>query len=138
VRTIRTEVQQPDAHVRCDMTWARKVIDHLIQNADLYSSPGEPITVTTQENNGFVVFHVADVGPGIEKEELEHIFGKFFRGKTQRHRVHGTGMGLSLAKAIVEAHGGSIKAASKVGQGSVFTFTLPIDQARETVLRSEP
>jgi two-component system sensor histidine kinase KdpD len=137
VRTIRTEVQRPDAHVRCDMTWARKVIDHLIQNADLYSSPGEPIIITTEQDDVFVFFHVADVGPGIEKEELEQIFGKFFRGKNQRHRVPGTGMGLSLAKAIVEAHGGSIKAVSKAGQGSVFSFSLPIDQPKEALLRSE-
>jgi two-component system sensor histidine kinase KdpD len=136
-RTIRVDVGQPDARIRCDLTWARKVLDHLIQNADLYSSPGEPITITAEQNGMFVFFHVADVGPGIEGEELEQIFGKFFRGRNQRHRVPGTGMGLSLAKAIVEAHGGSIKAVSKVGQGSVFSFSLPIDPVKEALLRSE-
>ena len=126
-RPIRTEVHQQDARVHCDLFWARKVLGHLIRNADLYSTPKEPITISTEERNGFIVFHVADVGPGIEKAEIDQIFAKFFRGKSQRHRVPGTGMGLSVAKAIVEAHGGSIQVASEVGRGSVFTFSLPIE-----------
>ena len=133
-RTIRTELSQPNARILCDFGWARKILNHLIQNADLYSFPGEPITVSTEEKPGFIVFHVADLGPGIEKEELAQIFGKFFRGRSQRHRVPGTGMGLSVAKAIVEAHGGSIEVASEVGRGSVFTFTLPIDEMKEALL----
>ena len=125
-RPIRTEVQRQDARIYCDLFWARKVLGHLIRNADLYSSPKEPITITTEERGSFIVFHVADVGPGIEKEEIDQIFAKFYRGKGQRHRVPGTGMGLSVAKAIVEAHGGTIEVASEVGRGSVFTFTLPV------------
>ncbi len=125
-RPIRTEVRPQDARVYCDLFWARKVLGHLLRNADLYSSPGEPITITTEEKNGFVIFHVADLGPGIEKSEIDQIFSKFYRGKSQRHRVPGTGMGLAVAKAIVEAHGGTIGVASEVGRGSVFTFSLPI------------
>jgi len=124
-RPIRTEVQQQDARVHCYLFWARKVLGHLIQNADLYSSPKEPITISTEEKNGFLVFRVADVGPGIEKAEIDQIFAKFFRGKSQRHRVPGTGMGLAVAKAIVEAHGGNIEVESEVGRGSVFSFSLP-------------
>ncbi|HXP81452.1 MAG TPA: DUF4118 domain-containing protein [Verrucomicrobiae bacterium] len=128
-RPIRTEVRPQDARVYCDLFWARKVLGHLLRNADLYSSPGEPITITTEEKNGYVVFHVADLGPGIEKSEIDQIFSKFYRGKGQRHRVPGTGMGLAVAKAIVEAHGGTIGVASEVGRGSVFTFSLPIEPA---------
>jgi two-component system sensor histidine kinase KdpD len=126
-RPIRTKVPQKDARVHCDLFWARKVLGHLIRNADLYSSPGEPITIRTEEKNGFVIFHVADSGPGIEKSEIELIFSKFYRGKNQRHRVPGTGMGLAVAKAIVEAHGGTIGVASEVGHGSIFTFSLPME-----------
>jgi two-component system, OmpR family, sensor histidine kinase KdpD len=126
MRPIRTEVQQQDTRVNCDLFWARKVLGHLIRNADLYSSAGEPITIATEERDGFILFHVADVGPGIEKAEIDQIFAKFFRGKGQRHRVPGTGMGLAVAKAIVEAHGGSMEVASELGRGSVFTFSLPI------------
>ena len=123
-RPIRTEVQRQDARVYCDLFWARKVLGHLIRNADLYSSPKEPIAIATEEKDGFIVFHVKDVGPGIEKAEIDHIFEKFFRGKGQRHRVPGTGMGLSVAKAIVEAHGGSIQVASEVGRGSSLYLQL--------------
>jgi two-component system sensor histidine kinase KdpD len=120
-------VQQQDAHVYCDLFWARKVLGHLIRNADLYSFPGEPITISTEKKDGYIVFHVADVGPGIEKSEMDQIFTKFYRGKSQRHRVPGTGMGLAVAKAIVETHGGTIGVFSEVGRGSVFTFSLPME-----------
>lgn len=127
-RPIHTEKMRQDARVDCDLFWARKVLVHLIRNADVYSSPREPITITSDEKDGFIVFHVADVGPGIEKAEIDQVFAKFFRGKSQRHRVPGTGMGLAVAKAIVEAHGGTIEVVSEVGRGSVFTFTLPIER----------
>jgi two-component system, OmpR family, sensor histidine kinase KdpD len=138
VRTIRTEVQQPDALVSCDMTWAKKVLDHLIQNANLYSSQGEPITVATEEKEGFVFFHVADKGPGIDIGEISQIFSRFFRGKNQRYHVPGTGMGLSVAKSIVEAHGGTITARSAAGHGSTFTFSLPVGRSAEAALRPNP
>jgi two-component system sensor histidine kinase KdpD len=125
-RPIQAESQPQNARVYCDLFWARKVLGHLIRNADQYSSPKEPITIATEKKNGFIVFHLKDVGPGIEKTEIDQIFAKFYRGKSQRHRVPGTGMGLAVAKAIVEAHGGTIEVASEVGHGSVFTFSLPI------------
>jgi two-component system sensor histidine kinase KdpD len=73
-----------------------------------------------------VQFSVADQGPGISDTELSLIFDKFYRGADQRYRVQGTGMGLPIAKAIVEAHSGTIGVVSQVGHGSVFSFTLPI------------
>ncbi len=130
-RPIRINVQLQDACVLCDLFWAKKVLGHLIGNADLYSAPREPITITTEEIDGFIFFHVADVGPGIEKSEIDQIFAKFYRGKSQRHRVPGTGMGLAVAKAIVEAHGGTLEVNSEVGRGSIFTFSLPMDQVME-------
>jgi two-component system, OmpR family, sensor histidine kinase KdpD len=69
---------------------------------------------------------VADQGPGIEETEAALIFEKFYRGKDQRFRVDGTGMGLPIAKAIVEAHGGTLGVVSRPGHGSVFTFSLPL------------
>jgi two-component system sensor histidine kinase KdpD len=132
-RPIRTDLQRQDTRVHCDLFWARKVLGHLIRNADLYSSPGEPITITAEEKDGFVVFHVADAGPGIDPAEIDLIFSKFFRGKSQRHRVPGTGMGLSVAKAIVEAHGGTIRVSSDAGRGTVFTFNLPCEPVKDVV-----
>ena len=68
---------------------------------------------------------VADRGPGIDDMEQSLIFEKFYRGRDQRYRVQGTGMGLAIAKAIVEAHGGTIGVTSQLGSGSVFHFTVP-------------
>ena len=69
---------------------------------------------------------VADRGEGIDQHEQSLIFDKFYRGKDQRYRVQGTGMGLAICKAIVEAHGGKMSVTSQVGSGSVFQFSLPI------------
>jgi two-component system sensor histidine kinase KdpD len=71
---------------------------------------------------------VADQGPGIDDLEQSLIFEKFYRGRDQRYRVQGTGMGLAIAKAIVEAHGGAIGVTSQMGSGSVFYFTVPVGE----------
>lgn len=127
-RPIHVEMKDPSRKVIVDLSWARKVLAHLIRNADLYSSPGEPITISSGENNDFVEFRVADKGPGIEESEINQIFDRFYRGNSQRHRIPGTGMGLPIAKAIVEAHGGTIEVVSRKGHGSIFTFSLPMDR----------
>src|ERR1700674_3443004 len=125
-RPIRIELKTPDLRVRADVARAKEVLVHLIQNANLYSSPDQPITISAEEKDEFVQFSVADHGPGIGEAELGLIFDKFYRGTDQRYRVQGTGMGLPIAKAILEAHGGTISVVSQLGQGSVFSFTLPI------------
>jgi two-component system sensor histidine kinase KdpD len=127
-RPIRVEMEQPDLRVHADLSWAQKVLVHLIENAHLYSSSGEPITINTERRGDFVFLSIADTGPGIEETEVGQIFDRFYRGKDHRYRVPGTGMGLSIAKAIVEAHGGTIKCVSQKGHGSVFTFSLRIDR----------
>jgi two-component system, OmpR family, sensor histidine kinase KdpD len=125
-RTIERGVANQDLQIDVDLHWAAKILVNLVTNASLYSRPGAPITIRTETRNRFVVFNIADSGPGIEPAELKRIFEKFYRGRDHRCRVQGTGMGLPIAKAIVEAHGGRISAVSKVGEGSVFSFTLPI------------
>lgn len=69
---------------------------------------------------------VADRGPGIDGVDQGMIFERFYRGRSQRSTVQGTGMGLAIAKAIVEAHGGTIGVTSQIGSGSVFQFALPL------------
>jgi two-component system sensor histidine kinase KdpD len=125
-RRIELEGEKQERLVLADLSLARKVLVHLIENANLYSTPGEPITVRAAQQDRRVAFSVADRGPGIEEVELGRIFEKFYRGKGQRDRVNGTGMGLAIAAAIVRAHGGTIEAVSQPGSGSVFTFYLPI------------
>jgi two-component system sensor histidine kinase KdpD len=74
------------------------------------------------------VTSVADRGPGIDSFEQNLIFEKFYRGQHQRYTAPGTGMGLAIAKVIIEAHGGTISVVSQLGNGSVFSFTLPLDR----------
>jgi two-component system, OmpR family, sensor histidine kinase KdpD len=124
-RPIRIEIKNPELRVRADLARAREVLVHLIENANLYSSPDQPITISAEEKEDSVIFSVADRGPGIVDAELGLIFDKFYRGTDQRYRVQGTGMGLPIAKAIVEAHGGTISVVSQLGHGSVFSFNLP-------------
>jgi two-component system sensor histidine kinase KdpD len=130
-RTIERGTANEAVAIRADLFWATKVLVHLIRNAHLYSSAGAPITIRTETKHGLVFFSVADRGPGISPNELGRIFEKFYRGEEHRFRVQGTGMGLPISKAIVEAHAGTIGATSKVGEGSVFRFSLPIDRSSE-------
>jgi two-component system sensor histidine kinase KdpD len=128
-RPVERGIANKEVAIRADLLWAAKVLVHLISNANLYSSPGEPITLRTETRNGLVFFSVADRGPGIDQTEVGRIFEKFYRGKEHRCRIQGTGMGLPIAKAIVEAHAGTMGVTSRVGEGSVFYFSLPIDRS---------
>jgi two-component system sensor histidine kinase KdpD len=128
-RPIERRVANEDVPIRVDIPWASKILVHLLMNANLYSNPGAPVVIRTETQHGFVFFRVSDQGPGIDSTEIERIFEKFYRGKEYRCRVQGTGMGLPIAKAIAEAHGGTLTVASRRGQGSEFSFSLPIDRS---------
>lgn len=112
--------------VRVDMDRIAEVLNHLLENAAKYSPEGSPITVSAEVHGRVVEISVADRGPGIDDLEQSLVFEKFYRGRDQRYRIQGTGMGLAISKAIVEAHGGTIGLTSQVGSGSVFFFTVPV------------
>jgi two-component system sensor histidine kinase KdpD len=131
-REICLDVKHLDSRLLVDLSLAKRVLVQLIANAQLYSSPGKPITITTKRRDKFHDISVADQGPGIEEEEIGHIFEKFYRGKNARYCVPGTGMGLPIAKMIVEAHGGTIRVVNCTGRGSVFTFSLPANRDGHT------
>jgi len=109
-----------------DVDWIKKVLQHLIENAAKYSAKGQPIFISAEARNGRLITSVADRGMGIDDLERSMIFDKFYHGQSQRYRVQGTGMGLAIVKAIVEAHGGRIEVSSQLGNGSVFSFGLPV------------
>ena len=109
-----------------DRERVRQVLTHLVENAAKYSEPGTSVRVSAERQAMFVDISVADHGPGIDSFEQELIFDKFYRGEKQRSAAAGTGMGLAIAKVLVEAHGGKIGVLSQMEKGSVFSFTLPI------------
>jgi two-component system sensor histidine kinase KdpD len=112
--------------VRMDLQRIREVLMHLLENAGKYSPNGISIKVTSEVRGDKLVTSVSDRGPGIDSFEQSLIFEKFYRGQHQRYTAPGTGMGLAIAKVIIEAHGGTIGVVSQLGSGSVFSFSLPI------------
>jgi len=127
-RTIKIQIPSDLPLVRADLDRAKQVLVQLLSNANNYSPQGLPISITAELSGDFIVTSVADQGPGIEEQEIGLIFDKFYRGRDKRYVVQGTGMGLPIAKAIVEAHGGTIGVVSQLGQGSVFSFSLRVDR----------
>jgi two-component system sensor histidine kinase KdpD len=109
-----------------DPEFAGQVVKQLVENALKYSPEGSALTISAQAQGGKIVFGVADRGPGIEDNERLRIFEKFYRGRQHRFDTEGTGMGLAIARGIVEAHGEKIWVESEPGQGSAFYFSLPI------------
>ena len=122
------EIRLPEGlpPVPMDPVRIREVLTQLLDNAVKYSPAGSPIVISSEVSGQYLVTSVADRGAGIDSFEQALIFDKFYRGKEHRYRVQGTGMGLAICKAIVEAHGGSVGVTSQVGSGSVFHFSLPL------------
>lgn len=123
---VRIPASLPNA--RMDPAHIKEVLVHLIENAAKYSPAGAPIRITAEvkDNEQMLTINIADRGPGIDDFEQSLVFEKFYRGRNQRVQVHGTGMGLAICKAIVEAHGGRLGLTSQLGHGSVFYFSLPL------------
>lgn len=111
----------------------REVISNLLSNAITYTPNGGQITVTTDLQNNTIVTSINDTGVGISKEDLPKLFHKFFRvvGKFTRD-TKGTGLGLYIAKMIIDAHKGNIWAESEVGKGSTFSFSIPLPKTQNS------
>ena len=122
---VEVRIPQSLPLAKMDLAYITKAMHHLLENAIKYSEPGSPIHVSAECEAGVVTVHVADRGAGIDELEQSMIFDKFYRGRSRRGLVSGTGMGLPIVRAILEAHRGTIRCTSQVGHGSVFSFTLP-------------
>jgi signal transduction histidine kinase len=107
-------------------------LSNLIKNALQFTEAGGHVTVKIQEASGYFKVSVIDDGIGIPARDLPRVFERFFQVETHLTRHYGgMGLGLSVAKAMVELHGGRIWAESEEGKGSVFTFILPIEQIQQ-------
>lgn len=113
--------------VRMDGNRIRQVLDNLIDNAIKHAANGKGVIVSARCHEADLVLSVTDHGPGIPKHELEAIFDRMYRIEQRpKAAVPGLGLGLSICKGLVKAHGGRIWAESKLGQGSQFIFTIPL------------
>jgi len=124
--------------VFADRERIHQVLFNLLDNAIRFTPEGGTVTVWAERHDGAVDVHVADTGPGIAPEHLPRLFERFYRVDPARSKKEGgTGIGLAIARSVVEAHGGRIWAESSPGSGSVFTFELPVAPATATT-RREP
>ncbi len=131
-RGVRVSDELPEdlPDVDADRERVHQVLFNLVDNAVRFTPSGGAVTVSAQRHNGSVEITVADTGVGISAEHLPRLFERFYRVDTARSRDDGgTGIGLAIARSVVEAHGGHLEARSELGKGSVFTFDLPVATA---------
>ena len=124
-KKLRLEVHAAEGlTVSSDRDRVLQVLANLVGNAIKFTPEGGAVSVRVTRVNGDAQFEVSDTGPGIPEAQLTHIWQRFWQGK--RRAGAGMGLGLSIARGLVEAHGGRIWAESTVGVGSTFYFTLPL------------
>jgi PAS domain S-box-containing protein len=122
--TLHCDAGAGGLKVSADRERALQVLSNLLSNAIKFTPEGGSITLRTERIDGFVQFSVSDTGPGIRAEDLAHIFERYWQAT--RTAALGSGLGLTIVKGIVEAHGGTIRVETQAGVGSTFYFTLPI------------
>lgn len=112
--------------INIDVLWLGRALNNLLSNAIRHTPEGGSVTISAETIGNMIRVSVRDTGEGILREDLPHVFERFFRGEKSRNRTAGgSGLGLAIAKGIVEAHHGDIQVESHPGQETVFTFTLP-------------
>jgi len=115
--------------VRGDAQRLHEAMLNLLSNAIKYCRPGDNIAITASDEEDHLTVTIADTGPGIPEEVLPYVFERFYRVPGTEDRVLGTGLGLTITRKIIEAHGGEISVTSEEGRGATFTFVLPVDSA---------
>lgn len=123
---LRAEVANDTPEVFADADRVAHVLGNLLSNALKYTDAGGEVVVSAQRDQSAVKFAVADSGSGIPEDALPRVFERFYRAPNQLAGRNGVGLGLAIAKEIVEASGGTISAESQPGEGARFHFTLPI------------
>jgi two-component system, OmpR family, sensor kinase len=126
---VTFEASRP-IEVMGDATSLRQVVDNLLGNVRAHTPPGTTTRVRVDNDESGAVITVADDGPGMDPEEAEHVFERFYRSDPSRSRTHGgAGLGLSIVGAIVAAHGGTVAARGDAGSGATFVVHLPTTPA---------
>jgi signal transduction histidine kinase len=126
---ISLSLDVPDNLPLVNIDWQRvnQVLHNILENAVAHTPKGGAINVAASQKGKSVEVSISDTGEGIPAEDLPHIFERFYRvDKSRARATGGSGLGLTIAKRLIEAHGGTITVQSKQGEGSRFSFTLPV------------
>ncbi len=124
-RSVQVSVPANIPSVSVDRDLVQLALKQLIDNAAKYSPPDSPILIRAGFSADLIVIKVRNEGVGIAEEERSKIFERFYRGENARNQVSGTGMGLAIAREIIQAHGGDLRVESSPGQGAEFIVALP-------------
>ena len=128
-RVISKELSPDLPLVPLDGVMIEQVLFNLVDNALKYSPPDAPVDIRVSATEAEVIVEVGDRGPGLAKGEAQAVFDKLYRGSASVGQARGAGLGLAIAQAIVQVHGGRIWAANRPGGGAVFAFALPLQPA---------
>jgi two-component system OmpR family sensor kinase len=121
------ELQAEEATVLGDRERLRQIVDNLLANVRSHTPSGAPVRVRVGPRDGRAVIDVEDSGPGLQADEVDRVFERFYRADQSRARASGgVGLGLSIVAAVAEAHGGTASARSRVGAGATFSVALPL------------
>ena len=125
--TINTDIPETLPEVEADGERLKQVLNNLLSNAIKFNNGSSSVTVTGEAKDGELIVRVTDQGIGVPEDAMPHLFERFYRARDTA-MVGGSGLGLYVSRQIIEAHGGHIWAESKAGQGSTFSFALPLGQ----------
>ena len=129
---LSLDIDRPLPSIKIDREAVTQAVNNLIDNAIKYSGSSNKVFIKGYKKDAWIVISVQDFGMGIKKEEIDKIFGRFYRGGDELTRtVKGSGLGLTLVKQIIDAHKGTIDVESEIGAGSTFVVKLPIDRPKE-------
>ncbi len=122
---IQCELPDDPVLVAGDVTRLQRAVANILDNAIKHTGRGGVVKLSLKAERGFASLRISDTGSGISERDMPHVFDRFYRGEKSR-TTPGSGLGLSLALAIIKAHGGDISVQSSPGKGSAFTLTLPL------------
>jgi two-component system OmpR family sensor kinase len=131
-RPIASDLEE--AWVLGDRDRLRQIVDNLLSNVRAHTPAGTSVDVTLSHVNGTARIAVSDSGPGLDRDQVDQVFERFYRADASRARASGgVGLGLSIVAAVTEAHGGHVSASSELGRGATFVIEIPLDVGASSV-----